>query len=206
MRQPLFAAVNYEYLMSIDKLPVTAMNSLGDIYVNEGLFDLAASVYTNVIAKSEKPDLARSLRNAEVLAMRAAPRAARAVVDAISGHDGAGLEGETKIRALKLEAKLAGLEGRPAAEQVALLEQIVAEDPLDGETLISLGRHCASVDELERGVFYFERAAGIEKYEADAYLRHGQALAKAGRFADALPLLKRSNDLSPRDTLQRYIE
>ncbi len=206
MKQPLAAAVNYEYLLGIGKLPVTAMNSLGDIYVNEGLFDLAAGIYTNVIAQSETPDFARSLRNAEVLAMRAAPRAARTVVDAISKHAGAELEGQTKIRALKLEARLAGLEGRPAAEQVALLERIVAEDPLDGETLISLGRHYASVSELERGVFYFERAAGIEKYEAEACLRHGQALARAGRFADALPLLKRSHDMTPRDSLQRYIE
>ncbi len=207
LRQPLTAAVNYEYLMRLGKLPASAMNSLGDIYVNEGLCDLAADVYTNLLASVNEPDVNHTLRNAEVLAMRNAPAAAHRVLKALSERVGdAGLPVETKKRALKLEAKLAALEERPGEEQVALLESIVKVDPLDGETLIALGRHYASTGELERGVFYFERAAGIEACEAEACLRQGQALARAGRFADALPLLKRANDLTPRDSLTRYIE
>ncbi len=206
LKQPLAAAANYEYLMQLNKLPLSAMNSLGDIYVNEGLCDLAADVYTNLIVRAPEPDVDRALRNAEVLAQRNAPGAAHRVLKALSTRGGDAFPAETQKRTLKLEAKLAALEDRPGDEQVALLESIVKIDPLDGETLIALGRHYAATDALERGIFYFERAAGIESSEAEACLRHGQALARAGRFADALPLLKRANELTPRDSLSRYIE
>jgi tetratricopeptide (TPR) repeat protein len=206
LRQPLAAAANYEHLMRLGKLPPEAMNSLGDIYVNERLYDIAAAVYTNVLASAEEPDASRALRNAEVFAQRNAPGPARRILDALKARVGGEMPAEAKKRALKLEARLAALEGRPGAEQALALEAIVKEDPLDGEALIALGRHHAANGQLERGVFFFERAAGIEAFEAEASLRHGQILARAGRFAEALPLLRRAQDLNPRDTLARYIE
>lgn len=206
LKQPLAAAGNYEHLLRQNKLPLSAMNSLGDIYVNERLYDLAADVYTNVLGQAKEPDVPRSLRNAEVFAQRNAPKPARLVLNALYARVGNELPAEEKKRALKLEAKLSALEGRPGEEQVAVLESIVKTDPLDGDALIALGRHYAAAGDLEKGVFYFERAAGIEAFEAEACLRHGQTLARAGRFADALPLLKRANDLNPRDTLAQYIE
>lgn len=206
MKQPLAAAGNYEHLLRQNRLPVSAMNSLGDIYVNEGLYELAADVYEKLLSGTQEPEVGRALRNAEVLAQRNAPGAARRVLRALTTRVGDRFPEEEKKRALKLEAKLAALEERPGEEQLALLEAIVKEDPLDGDTLIALGQHYAASGDLEKGIFYFERAAGIEKFEAEACLRHGQALARAGRFADALPLLKRANELNPRDTLARYLE
>jgi Flp pilus assembly protein TadD len=61
-------------------------------------------------------------------------------------------------------------------------------------------------DDLERAVFYFERAQGIEETEAVACLRHAQALVREGRFDDALPLLKRSQQIEPREDVATYLE
>ena len=76
---------------------------------------------------------------------------------------------------------------------------------MDGEALILLAMHHAASD-VEKAIFYYERAQGIEKFEGDARLRHGQLLVRNGRYQEALPLLKRAQELNPRDDVQNYIE
>ena len=54
--------------------------------------------------------------------------------------------------------------------------------------------------------FWFERAAGIEGFEADAKVRHAQLLVGQRRYAEALPLLRRAQAIQPRDNVQEYLE
>lgn len=206
LKQPLAAAQDYEYLDRLGQLPATAANALGDIYVNEGLLTLAADTYLRAFAKEAGPDTVRMVRNAEVLAARGAGVEARRLAGALGDTAAATLPEDLRKRLLKLEARLAAAEGRPADEQVRLLEAIAAVDPLDGDALVGLGQHYASTGDLQKAIFHFERAAGIERHEAEARLRHGQALVRAGRFADAVPLLKRAQELRPRDDVARYLE
>jgi tetratricopeptide (TPR) repeat protein len=91
------------------------------------------------------------------------------------------------------------------AAHVKILEEIVRLDPLEGETLILLGQFYATTD-MEKAIFYFERAAALEAFEASAKLRHGQLLVKNGKYQEALPLLKRAYELKPREEVQRYTE
>ena len=82
----------------------------------------------------------------------------------------------------------------------------MALDPLDGEALMLLGRHYAQANAPEKAIFYYERAEGIEAVEADARLRHAQLLVAQSRFQDAVPLLKRAQELKPRDDVGHYLE
>jgi tetratricopeptide (TPR) repeat protein len=77
---------------------------------------------------------------------------------------------------------------------------------LDGEALILLGQHSSRAGETEKAIFYYERAASLEEFEADAKVRHAQLLVKHGRYEEALPLLHRAQQLKPRDNLQDYLE
>jgi Flp pilus assembly protein TadD len=115
------------------------------------------------------------------------------------------LAADDKKRLLKLDARIAVGEGG-GAEAVATLEEIVALDALDGEALMLLGRHYAQANSPEKAIFYFERAEGIEAVEADARLRHAQLLVAQSRFQDAVPLLKRPQEIKPRDDVGRYLE
>ncbi len=87
-----------------------------------------------------------------------------------------------------------------------MLEEIVGLDPLDGEALILLGQHSNRNGDTERAVFYYERAANIEKYEADARVRHAQLLVGMGKYDEALPLLRKAQQLKPRDDVLKYME
>ncbi len=205
LKQPMKAAEIYELLDLTGKTPVAALHTLGDIYVNEGYADQAADAYGRAMAREKTPDIPRQLRNAEVLISRAAYPAASGLLSKIAARAGTGLSDDVRKRMLKLEARLAAAHNEAGDGQAKILEEIVKLDPLDGEALILLGQYHATAN-AERAVFYFERAEGIEKVEGDARLRHGQLLVKNGKYQEALPLLKRAQELKPRDDVQRYIE
>jgi tetratricopeptide (TPR) repeat protein len=96
-------------------------------------------------------------------------------------------------------------EGAGSAETVRVLEEIIKLDPLDGEALMLLGQNYAK-EKPDQAIFYFERAANIESFEVNAKLRHAQVLVQMKRYADALPLLRRVQELKPREDVARYLE
>jgi tetratricopeptide (TPR) repeat protein len=123
----------------------------------------------------------------------------------VTEHAGQEVSEDLRKRSLKLEARLAAARNEAGEEQARILEELVRLDPLDGDALILLGQYHAA-NNAEKAIFYFERAEGIEKFEADARLRHAQILVKNGKYQEALPLLKRALEIKPRDDVQRYAE
>lgn len=207
LKQPLKAAENYELLDRASLANVACLNTLGDIYVNEGVPEMAVSAYQRALAKDgESADLSVALRNVEVLVGRSAYTEAGSLLARVNEVCGKKLGTPEKKRVLKLEARIAAAAGQSGAEQARLLEDIVALDPLDGEALLLLAQHYARNNDTDKACFLCERAAGIEKYEAEAKLRHGQILVKSGKYQEALPLLKRALELKPREDVQRYVE
>ena len=205
MRQPMRAAEIYEILDASLRAPVPALHTLGDIYINEGFIEQAADAYTRAFQRDANPDPARQLQNVEVLISRSAFASANLLLDAVRSRLGASVSDEQQKRILKLQARLLAATGEQGEEQARLLEEIVKLDPLDGDALILLGQHHAETSP-EKAAFYYERAEGIEKFEADARLRHAQLLVKNGKYQEALPLLKRALELKPREDVQRYLE
>lgn len=207
LKQPLKAAENYELLDRAGKANAMCLNTLGDIYVNEGVPELAVDAYLRALAKdSSSADPALFLRDAEVLAARGAQAEAGRLVERVKETCKVKLGATEQKRVLKLEARLAAAQGKTGDEQAKLLEEIVTLDPLDGEALILLAQHHARNGKTDKAYFFFERAEGIEKFEGEARLRHGQLLVKNARYADALPLIKRAQELRPREDVARYLE
>jgi cytochrome c-type biogenesis protein CcmH/NrfG len=178
---------------------------LGDIYVNEELFDLAVEAYLRALERDPDSPPERILRAAKVLTARGAHAQVRRLIEHLEAVCGARLGPEEKKDVLKLRARLAVAEGA-GEEEARVLEEIVALDPLDGEALILLGQHRARAGDDVRAVFYYERAASLEAFEADAKVRHAQLLVGQGKYAEALPLLRRAQVLKPRENIQQYLE
>lgn len=204
--KPLEAARNYEILNGIGGATPDSMNILGDIYVNEELYDLAADSYAGAIAEAGAGGVARGLRAAKALAARGALDQTRRLVALIDGEYGASVSDEMKSDILKLRARLISSEEAGGDEEARILEEIVALNPLDGEALILLGRHAQRTGESEKAAFYYERAAGIDAFAADAKVRHAQLLVSGGKYAEAVPLLKSAQQINHRDNVQKYLE
>jgi Flp pilus assembly protein TadD len=82
---------------------------------------------------------------------------------------------------------------------------VVELNPLDGGALMLLGQHYTEAKDDVKATAYYERAAKLPDFEADADLRLAQLHVSGGRLADALPLLKRSHEIKPRDSVSRLI-
>jgi tetratricopeptide (TPR) repeat protein len=205
MGQPLKAAENYEILRRMGKGTVASLATLGDIYVNEGLWDLAASAYGAALDADPQQDAARPLRWIAVLAQRGATAQARALADRCKTTYGDRLDAAARKDLLKQEARIAATDGADA-EALTALQEIVALDPLDGEALLLLGQHYTRADDLEQAQFYYERAESLEPFEAEAKVRRAQILVRQSKYKDAIPLLKRAQELKPRDDVARYLE
>jgi tetratricopeptide (TPR) repeat protein len=206
MKQPLKAAENLEAVDRLGKSSADSLHTLGDIYLSENLMDLAARAYRRAMDVAADQPLARPLRAAELLAARGAPRQARELTAHIHKVFDARLQDDERRKLLKLEARLSMAEGIGGPEMAGFLEEIVKLDPLDGEALMLLGQYHARMNEPDRAMLYFERAAGIESFEVNARVRHAQVLVGLGRYADAIPLLRRAQEIRPRDDIARYLE
>jgi tetratricopeptide (TPR) repeat protein len=206
MKQPLKAAENLEALDLLGKASADSLQTLGDIYINENLMDLASRAYRRAIDADLKQPLTRPLRGAEMLAARGALAQARTVTAHIHEVWDSKMEEAERRKLLKLDARLSMANGEGNAEVAAVLEEIVKLDPLDGEALMLLGQHYSKQSEPDRAIFYYERAESIESFEAGAKIRHAQVLVGLGRYGDALPLLRRAQELKPRDDIARYLE
>ncbi len=203
--QPLRAAENFEMVGELGGATRDSLNGLADIYVNEGLFDLAVQAYLGALEKDPRAGIDRPLRATRVMTAQGAFDETVAMLDGIETLRGGELEPGDQKDLLKIRARLAVAQGA-GDEEARVLEQIVELDPLDGEALILLGQHSRRSGDLEQAVFYFERAAGIEAFEADAKVRHAQLLVGQRKYPEALALLRRAQDLKPRQHVQDYLE
>jgi tetratricopeptide (TPR) repeat protein len=142
----------------------------------------------------------------EILVSRGAYPAAERLTQRLNTLSTDRFSPDERKRLLKLEARIASARGPANTEAARILEEIVQLDPLDGEALILLGQHHATAGDLEKATFLFERAEGISQFEAEASLRHAQCLVRGGKYQQAVPLLKRTQDIRPREDVARYLE
>ena len=60
--------------------------------------------------------------------------------------------------------------------------------------------------ESDRALLFYERAASLEAFEAESARGRAQVLARQGRYAEALPLLRKAQTLEPRDDVRAFLE
>lgn len=206
MKQPLKAAENLEVMALLGKGTVDSLHTLGDIYVSENLMDLAEHAYRKAIDVDAKQPLVRPLRSAEVMLARGGIPQARHLAIHIRDTFEKQMEDADRHKLLKLEARLSMAEGAGSAEMATVLEEIVKLDPLDGDALCLLGQHYSRQAEPDRAIFYYERAASIDGFEVKAKIYHAQVLVGMGRYVDAIPLLRRAQEIKPREDVARFLE
>ncbi|MFP4139711.1 MAG: tetratricopeptide repeat protein [Phycisphaerae bacterium] len=226
MGKPLQAAENYEFVDRLGKSNIASLSMLGDIYINEKLYEMAASSYVRAMERTPSADTKdpnaqakvagmlerntdRIIRAAKVMAARGALDATETLLQTLREQRREYLEKGDRKDLLKLEARIAVARGADE-KQVKILEEIVRLDPMDGEALMLLGRHYANAPgdkrDIEKAIFYYELAEKNEKFEADAKVQHAQLLVREEEYDKAIPLLKSAQSIQYRDNVQKYLE
>ena len=206
LNQPLDAAEDYEMVHRMGKATPQSLYTLGDIYVNAGLYDAAVRSYRQAIAARPDQPVERPIRSVEILAQRNAFEQAADLAATVKESFADRLDDADKKKILKIEARIAVAGGGDTTAAVSVLEEIVALDPLDGDALMLLGQHYNRVSDPDRALFYYERAQGIEAFEADARIRQAQILVGQSKFKEAVPMLRRAQEIKPRDEVAKYLE
>jgi len=203
--QPMRAAQNLELVDRMGKSTVESLNLLADIYVNQEVFDVAVDAYVRAMALDSGAGPDRPLRAARVIAAKGAFPETRRLVESIRSTFGERLAEPERKEVLRLLARLAVAEGA-GDEEARVLREIVELDPMDGEALILLGQHSERQGDKEQAIFYFERAAAIDAFEADAKVRQAQLLVRDRQYDSAIALLRRAQLIRPRENVQAFLE
>ena len=204
LEKPMKAAENFEIVDRLGKATPGSLMLLGDIYLNSELFTPAVDTYLRVL-DGEKPNLNRLIRSAKILSARNANDQSKRLLGAIQSAVGQDeTDPELQKEVLRLSARIALTEGDGELE-AQILKQIVDLDPLDGDALLLLGRHAVRTSNDAQAVFYFERAMSIDASEADANLELGKLLSAQGKYAEALPKIRRAQQINPREPVQRFL-
>ncbi len=205
LNEPKKAAANFEIVRRMGKASPESLLLLGDIYMNEGMRDLALEVYLDAIKQDPNQPVDRLVRAAEILVSSAALDQANVLLAQINKNYEGKLNDREELLVLKLRSRIAISQGK-SEEAAELLEKIVDRSPLDGEALILLASHHQRYDNVERAGLYYERAAKIREFEADALVAHAQMLVGKSEFRKALPMLERAQTIRPRENVGRYLQ
>lgn len=199
------AAENFEVLDGMGKSTAASLNMLADIYANESLFDLAVENYVKAMTLDPDAPAKRPIRAAKMLVARSANKQSEILLDAIDRMKGDALDSDIRRDLLMIRARMSIAQDK-GDESAEILERIIEIDPLDGDALILLGNHYKSKGDGESAIFYYQRASGIDAFEADAKLAHAQLLVNDSQYKAAVPLLRRVQELTRRSDVQEFLE
>jgi len=181
--------------------------SLGDLHLNrnqpadglqayEAAFSNAPPTAARVLRAAEGFLMIGDLPGADCMLKRAAELKAAAprAFDTASG-----------LTLLRLKAERAQ-QGGDADGALALCQEIVRADPLDGRTLLLIAGLQQAAGRLEDAAMTCERAARAKGFEADAPVLHAQVEVSRDRYAQAVTLLEAAQTFRAQPHVARYLD
>ncbi|MDP4582714.1 MAG: tetratricopeptide repeat protein, partial [Verrucomicrobiales bacterium] len=206
------AAANLEIVHRLGALDPSATLSLGHLYLQSSLPELALERYRAAIVAEEPVSLARAVEALEMLTNAMDwPRAKElaALITASEPYQAALAEADAdKDLASRLTRgrALIELESGDADTGAKLVEEWLARDPLDGQSLILLARFREEKSRTEEAVMLLEQAERLPAHAAAAHLAHGRLLVGERQYAAAVEQLEKSYELDPLESVGTYLE
>jgi len=179
--------------------------TLGDLYLDAGQADDAVAAYDAAFP----PDQAATPRSRRAIAALLAADQTDAAVTLLERATGAAADAGTdavEARAWRrLRADVARSRG-DSAGALAQYQSLLREDPLDGESLLTVGDLHRERGQSEEAAMVYERAARIGGFEVRALVRQAQVEVERGRYASAVDLLERAQSFQDQPHVARYLD
>jgi len=205
MEKPLDAAVNLETVRILGEAQAQSLVLLGDIYMNEGMMELAKSAYLSAIALDDAAtEFKTAYRAADLLVRSRAFADAQEIVASIDERYAKDLTQDEELELLTLKAKLARAQGREK-EAAQLLTSIIERDGTRGDALLELAAYYHAQGDNARAVLLVERAARIEAYEYQALLDNAQYVISEKDYEQAALLLRKALEIRHEPRVERFL-
>jgi tetratricopeptide (TPR) repeat protein len=182
----------------------SALGLLGDIYVNDGLPSLAQTAYQDAI-KTGNFSSARSIRALKAFIQRGYFTEADAFLASVEAAQGGRLSDDEAREVLNLRAQLALAKGQDE-EAAGILEEVLAEDPLNGNALMLLGEYNHKRNDQESAIFYYERALQLPKFQRDAQLQLARIYVRQKEYQLAIRQLEGALSLEYSANVQDFLD
>ncbi len=205
--EPDRAIIALECTRRLEVASDEAMATLADLYLNGGYPEEALSRYHEAFAGKD-PSIDRMLRAAKAFTLIKDPTRAEVLLKRLrkaTGGDGLDLTPDQERELNRLEAGRAHLEGDIDGARRAY-QQLLDDDPLDGEVLLALGDLSREKKELEEAIIFYEQASRITDTRLNAFLRHAQLEVERGHYGQAVKLLKKAQLVKPQQHVADYLE
>ena len=201
------ALVSLECARRLGAASAGMLADLGDLYMGNRQPTEAVASYEEAF-RTREPPIDRILRATEGLIILADPDEAAewlAKITAIEKAAPGRLNPEQRRKLRRLTASLALMQGRIDVARV-VYGGILADDPLDGESLLAMGDLSREAGLMEEAAIAYERAARIEGHEFDALVRQAEMEVERERYDEAVKLLDAAIVFNNRPDVAHYLE
>lgn len=171
----------------------SALGLLGDIYVNEGLAPLALHAYRDAI-KAGGFSTVKAIRALKAFLSREHYTEAQSLYDDIESRYAGTLSEEENREVLNLSAQLSLALGEDQ-KAATILEQVLQEDPLNGNALMLLGDYNQKQEDIQSAIFYYQRALDLPEFQRDAQLQLALIYVRQKEYLKAIRQLEAALDL-----------
>lgn len=209
------AAVNLEVLRLKGLADESNLNLLGNLYMDRNEPQLALYAYLAAMEKSEKINVAQTLKSAKILSDYGYPDKADDFITEVRKKAGESLSDADKVSLMLTEVSVAQAKKQPDRVDV-LLSQLLEMNPANGDVLLEFARHKdllsrEETDEEKRAALVvdartnYQLAARNEAVAYPANLALGQMLVRERRYPEALPHLQAALTIKKSDSLEQYV-
>jgi tetratricopeptide (TPR) repeat protein len=184
---------------------LSLMRTLGDLYMSEGLADIAFNVYEETIGMGLRKSDAFQL--AELFTQRDEGSLTRKWLNVIRNNYADSLSNEDKVDLLNLEAIVSLNEGE-TAEGARILRDILKVDTLNYRAMLQLGIYHSEREEFGEAEYYFETAArsSDDDIAYDALVKHAVMKVSQSEYSAAAELIQNAIRIRDEERLQSYLE
>lgn len=203
--QPRAAAVNLEAVRMLGKAQSRSLVLLGDIYMNEGMYDLAQGAYLEVIDRDKAgAQFETAYRAAQLLVRTRAFGQAQSILKSIHSRYGKQLSGDDELKVLTLQAKVARAQGREK-EAAKLLESIVERDGTRGDALLELAAYYKGQGDETRAMLLLERAQRVQAFAYPSLLEQAQLLVSQHKYDEAAERLHQALEIKQEPRVAAFL-
>ncbi len=212
LNQPVDAIANLEMGHRTHEITPEATLSLGHLYLQNSLPELALERYQVALTQPEPVSLSRAVEALELLTNFSEWDLGASLADLIAESESLQpqLTSESTDRKIlsrfHRQQALIELEIGDAAAGAQLVADWLDQEPLDGLALILLARFKEEDGSREESEMLLERAELIPEHAAAAHLAHGKLLVSEREFNAAVEQLEQSLSLKQSDSLADYLE
>jgi tetratricopeptide (TPR) repeat protein len=197
------ASANLEILKRMGNADGASLGLLGDIYLNEGMTEMALENYL-LAAEQDSLNSDRLIRTAQGFASRRLWTEAATYLNKTKDRlDSLSPKNQSTFLTLQAQAAIGLGETEEAS---TILEALVAEDPMNGQALLTLGNLQRQLDRVEDAAFSYEQAAKIDETRIDALVQHARMLISLRDYSPAVTLLQRVVLLEPGPRYEDFLE